>query len=73
MAFLQYIVQYLRMNSIKNIKIPLPAIDEQIEITKYLSDADNATDKAIKQQKGLEFIKKGLMHLLLTGKTRVRN
>lgn len=55
---------------IQNFYIPFPQLDEQREISKVLSEWDKAIELKEKliEQKKLQ--KKGLMHLLLTGKVR---
>jgi type I restriction enzyme S subunit len=61
----------ITLNSLNNLKLPLPPLNEQKGITKILSTIDKAVDLHYKGKERLERLKRGLMDLLLTGKVRV--
>ena len=61
----------ITLNSLNNLKLPLPPLNEQKGITKILSTIDKAVDLHYKGKERLERVKRGLMDLLLTGKVRV--
>ncbi len=58
--------------SIRAMKIPLPSLPEQKKIVQILGSVDEQIEKEIKHKESLEILKKGLMQVLLTGKTRVK-
>ncbi|EMT44988.1 restriction endonuclease subunit S [Anoxybacillus flavithermus] len=58
--------------SIKQIKIPVPPIEEQRTIAKALKGLDNKIRNEKEKLEPLINIKKGLMQVLLTGKVRVK-
>jgi type I restriction enzyme S subunit len=58
--------------SIRSLAIPLPPIGEQNRIGKLLSSFDEELDQILKYQAKLVERKKALMHVLLTGKVRVK-
>jgi len=57
---------------LSNLKIPLPSLSEQNKIAEILSSVNDEIEKEMKQKESLEILKKGLMKVLLTGKTRVK-
>ncbi|MFC4183070.1 restriction endonuclease subunit S, partial [Saccharococcus thermophilus] len=59
-------------SALENFKIPVPPIEEQIEIAKILSSVDEKMSVEKVKKESLQIIKKGLMHSLLTGKVRVK-
>ena len=61
----------ITLNSLNNLKLPLPPLNEQKGITKIISTIDKAVDLHYKGKERLERLKRGLMDLLLTGKVRV--
>jgi len=52
--------------------IPNPSKDEQSTIGLILNSLDEEIEKEIRLKENLEIIKKGLMHVLLTGKIRAK-
>jgi len=54
-----------------NMPLPKPPINEQKQIAEILSSVDEEIEKETNRQEQLEFLKKGLMQVLLTGKIRV--
>jgi type I restriction enzyme S subunit len=62
----------ITLNSLNNLKLPLPPLNEQKGITKILSTIDKAVDLHYKGKERLECLKRGLMSELLTGRIRVR-
>lgn len=58
--------------SLKNVKIPLPSIDEQKEIAKILNAIDESIIKKDNMLISLINLKSALMQVLLTGKVRVK-
>jgi type I restriction enzyme S subunit len=54
-----------------NMKVPSPPIKEQKRIVAILNSIDDELEKESKHRDQLILLKKGLMHLLLTGKLRV--
>jgi type I restriction enzyme S subunit len=61
----------ITLNSLNNLKLPLPPLNEQKGITKILSTIDKAVDLHYKGKERLERLKRSLMDLLFTGKVRV--
>ena len=61
----------INAEDIKFLMIALPEIKEQKEIVQILSDIDKKIFTEMEKKKNLNLIKKGLMQLLLSGKTRV--
>lgn len=59
-------------SALENFKIPVPPIEEQIEIAKILSSVDEKMSVEKVKKESLQIIKKGLMQSLLTGKVRVK-
>lgn len=57
---------------IKQIKIPLPTLQEQQKIVSILSNVEELIETQITQGNELQNLKMGLMQQLLTGKLRVR-
>jgi len=62
----------LHLEDIKNLKLPLPPLEEQKKISEILSTVDKKLDVERNEKAKLERIKQGLMDLLLTGKIRVK-
>lgn len=54
-----------------DLKVPLPALDEQVKIAATLTAADQEIETLQSQLDGLKHEKKALMQALLTGKRRV--
>jgi type I restriction enzyme S subunit len=59
-------------NDLKKLRVPLPRIGEQRQITDILSILDEKLELEKKEKARQEKIKRGLMDLLLTGKIRVK-
>jgi len=53
-------------------KLPFPSLLEQKKIAEILSTVDEDIEREVDNKKELEIIKKGLMHVLLTGEKRVK-
>ncbi len=68
-------VPHLTQESMKNIKMPLPPIKEQIEIALYLENKCNYIDKVISKEEStilmLEKYKKSLIYECVTGKRSI--
>jgi len=64
-------VKHLKVDELKNVKIPVPGIDEQILIADTLTEIDKTITKEEIYFSKLQKIKTGLMQDLLTGKVRV--
>ena len=62
----------IKLSTLRNIKIPLPSLEEQKEIAKRLKVIDNQIENLKNQKETLQKIKKKFMDLLLTGKIRVK-
>jgi type I restriction enzyme, S subunit len=60
----------LNLTIIKNIKIPVPKIEEQKYIVNQLTSLDERINFNMRYKETLEMLKKGLMHDLLSGKVR---
>jgi len=58
---------------IKNLKLPLPPLEEQKAIAEVLSTIDKEIENIKKAIENTEKLKKTLMNLLLTGKIRIKN
>jgi type I restriction enzyme S subunit len=54
------------------IRIPVPALSEQKEIAQILSITDTKLELERKEKRKLEYVREGLMNLLLTGKVRIK-
>ena len=67
-------VPHLTQESMKNIKMPLPPIKEQIEIALYLDNKCNYIDKVISKEESIIFMlenyKKSFIYEYVTGKRR---
>lgn len=63
--------EVLQTSYIKNIKIPIPSLEEQQKIASILSKADSQIQDNQNYLTRLQELKKGLMQDLLTGKVRV--
>jgi len=61
----------LRLDTIRELKIPLPSLQEQQKITSILSNIDSQIRRQQEYKFKLETLKKGLMQKLLTGQIRV--
>lgn len=57
---------------LQKIKLPVPPIKEQNEISSILSVVDEKIMLENQRKKKLEELKKGLMQVLITGKVRVK-
>jgi len=64
-------VDSVRREMISDMKIVLPPIDEQIEISKVLTDMEQETEALEHRLNKTKQIKNGMMQELLTGKTRL--
>jgi type I restriction enzyme S subunit len=62
----------LNTQLLKEIKIPLPPLEEQRKIIQVLSTVDKKLEIERNEKAKLERIRKGLIDLLLTGKIRIR-
>lgn len=62
----------INATSLKSIQIPLPCLEEQHKIASILLSLDEKIEKDMQKRIQLEFLKKGLMNDLLTGKVRVK-
>jgi type I restriction enzyme, S subunit len=60
------------MTELRKISIPIPPLDEQMEIVSILTSIDQMHQNELERLSQLQNIKKGLMQSLLTGKVRVR-
>jgi type I restriction enzyme S subunit len=65
------IMSGLNLSIVKEIKIPVPPMEEQDEIEKIMAGLDIKIENEQTYRSELEEIKKGLMQVLLTGKIRV--
>jgi type I restriction enzyme S subunit len=64
-------INVLLRGDLESFVIPLPPIKEQKKIAKILSSINDEIEKESKHRDQLILLKRGLMHLLLTGKLRV--
>jgi type I restriction enzyme S subunit len=62
----------ITLDSLKNLKIPVPTISEQVNIVNVVSLFIKVVELYHEEKGRLEHLKRGLMDLLLTGKIRVR-
>lgn len=62
----------LTQKILKSIDIAVPPFLEQKKIAEILSTVDEQMEKEINCKEDLEFLKRGLMQVLLTGKVRVK-
>jgi type I restriction enzyme S subunit len=62
----------LNTSIISNMLITMPPKEEQHKIAEILSIVDSHVDKELEHKQKCEFLKKTLMHILLTGKIRVK-
>jgi len=62
----------LRLNVVREQKIPIPLLEEQKQITSIISHIDCKIQYFKNQKSNLENLKKGLMQKLLTGQIRVK-
>jgi type I restriction enzyme S subunit len=62
----------LKYNNFSQIKVVIPAIEEQRRIAQVLQAADNEINQLEKKLQALEKQKRGLMQKLLTGEIRVK-
>jgi type I restriction enzyme S subunit len=60
------------MTELRKISIPIPPLDEQMEIVSILTSVDQMHQNERQRLSQLQTIKKGLMQSLLTGKVRVK-
>lgn len=65
-------VVHIYSSSLKNVKIPLPSIEEQQKIASILSGVDKEIELLKNQLDKLQDQKRGLMQRLLTGQVRVK-
>jgi type I restriction enzyme S subunit len=61
----------LNLSIVKEIKIPVPSLEEQTQIENIMTRVDIKIENEQTYKSELEQIKKGLMQVLLTGKIRV--
>jgi type I restriction enzyme S subunit len=64
--------QNLTIELCKDLPVPLPSIDKQVQITNVLDGIDSLLTKKQERHSQLNNIKKALMQDLLTGKVRVK-
>lgn len=64
-------VKGIRLETLKEVQLGVPTIDEQIKITKILQTYEKRINAESKKLSGLKHVKQGLMQDLLTGKVRV--
>ena len=57
---------------LKRIKIPLPSLPEQRKIASIISSVDDKLEKERRIKNQFEYLKRGLMQVLLTGRVRVK-
>lgn len=60
------------MTELRKINIPIPPLDEQMEIVSILTSVDQKYQNERQKLSQLQTIKKALMQVLLTGKVRVK-
>lgn len=63
--------KFIALSMIRELKIPVPKVEEQERIALILSELDKKIDEYENRKQKLEEVKKGLMQQLLTGKIRV--
>lgn len=63
----------INSKDLKNFKIAIPSLDEQLNIAEILLSLDNNIEDYKNKKQKLENLKKGLMQQLLTGKLRIKN
>jgi len=63
----------VNISQVRNLKVPLPPLEEQRKIAEILSTVDKKLELERKRKGKLERIKKGLMNDLLSGRKRVKN
>lgn len=63
--------QHFNIGEVCKMLIPVPPLNEQHEISNALITAHNAIIDEERIKKSFQFLKNGLMRMLLTGKTRV--
>ena len=63
---------FLNMKTIKNFRLFLPSLNEQLCIVEFLSEVDAKIENEQNYKSELEQLKKGLLQVLLTGKVRVK-
>ncbi len=63
--------QHFNVGAVKNTKVPLPPLDQQDEIVKYLELVDSKRDLAALKRDGLQDLFRTLLHELMTAKIRV--
>ncbi len=59
------------LKAVKEIRIPLPPLEEQKQIAEILSTVDNKLENLKEKKESFEELKKGLMQKLLTGEVRI--
>jgi type I restriction enzyme S subunit len=57
---------------VRSVRIPVPSIDEQKNISSILADVDGKIEEEQCSTETIDQLKKGLMQVLLSGKVRVR-
>jgi type I restriction enzyme S subunit len=62
----------ITLDSLENLKIPVPTISEQANIVNVIYLFTKVIELHHEEKRRLERLKRGLMHMLLTGKIRVR-
>jgi len=65
-------IQGFTRRELSKLKLPIPPLKEQQKIASILSNVDSQIQKQQEYKSHLEFLKKGLMQKLLTGKIRVK-
>lgn len=69
----QSTMKFIGTQNIGRVKIPLPKIDEQKEITNILSNIDKKIQQAEAKKQTLQVLFKTMLNQLMTGKTRVKD
>ena len=65
-------IETIKAGDIKNFRIPIPSPNEQQKIISILDNVTNLGHAEHRQFEHLNYLKKGLMQVLLTGKVRVK-
>lgn len=65
-------IKTIKMPELRSLIVTLPPFSEQKKIAEILSTIDLETGAARRQAENLETMKRGLTHILLTGKIRVK-
>ena len=66
-------VKGIRLEVLKGLKLALPSVEEQLEISEILTSFDDKLKVLSEKKATYQELKQGLMQQLLTGKVRVKN